>query len=77
MRFRTTVELGGRTATGIPVPDDVVDVLAAEDGARSAFDAPAYTHRKERVRWIEEAEKADTRARRVVRTVAGVTGGGP
>jgi Bacteriocin-protection, YdeI or OmpD-Associated/Domain of unknown function (DUF1905) len=27
MRFRSMVELGGRTATGIPVPDDVVTAL--------------------------------------------------
>jgi hypothetical protein len=29
MRFRSTVELGGRTATGIPVPHDVVEALGA------------------------------------------------
>jgi hypothetical protein len=29
MRFTTTVELGGQTATGLPVPDDVVAALAA------------------------------------------------
>ena len=29
MRFRSKVELGGRTATGIPVPDEVVDALGA------------------------------------------------
>jgi hypothetical protein len=29
MRFRSRVELGGRTATGIPVPDEVVDALGA------------------------------------------------
>ena len=29
MRFRSTVELGGRTATGIPVPDEVVEALGA------------------------------------------------
>jgi hypothetical protein len=29
MRFRSIVELGGRTATGIPVPDDVVAALGA------------------------------------------------
>jgi hypothetical protein len=27
MRFRSVIELGGRTATGIPVPDDVVAAL--------------------------------------------------
>ena len=29
MRFRTTVQLDGRTATGLPVPPDVVAALAA------------------------------------------------
>jgi hypothetical protein len=29
MRFRSRVELGGRTATGVPVPDDVVAALGA------------------------------------------------
>jgi antitoxin component of MazEF toxin-antitoxin module len=29
MRFRTTVELGGRTATGMRVPDEVVEALGA------------------------------------------------
>jgi hypothetical protein len=29
MRFTTTVELGGQTATGLPVPDDVVAALGA------------------------------------------------
>jgi antitoxin component of MazEF toxin-antitoxin module len=29
MRFRTTVELGGRTATGMRVPPEVVEALGA------------------------------------------------
>lgn len=29
MRFLSTVELGGKTATGIPVPDDVVTTLGS------------------------------------------------
>ncbi len=29
MKFRSEVELGGKTATGIPVPEDVVDKLGA------------------------------------------------
>jgi hypothetical protein len=29
MRFRATLVLGGKTATGIPVPDEVVDSLGA------------------------------------------------
>lgn len=29
MEFRATIELGGKTATGIPVPDDIVTGLGA------------------------------------------------
>lgn len=29
MRFRTTIELGGKTATGFPVPDDVIAGLGS------------------------------------------------
>jgi hypothetical protein len=29
MKFRTTVELGGKSATGLQVPDDVVSALAS------------------------------------------------
>ena len=144
MDFRATVILGGKTATGIQVPDDVVEALgpskrppvvvtvggytyrttvapmagafwiplaaehreaagveasqevdvhieldtsprevpvpddlaAALDGPlRATFDALAYSHRKEWVRWIEEAKKAETRRTRVERTVAALREG--
>jgi len=146
MRFRTTVELGGRTATGFQVPDDVVDALgggrrpavritigthayrttvasrggrflvplsaenraaagvAAGDeidveilldtaprevdlpddlvgalggdpAARDFFDGLAYTHRKEWVRWIEEAKRPATRSNRIAETVAALHAG--
>ena len=144
MKFRTIVELGGKTATGLPVPDDVVaqlgagkrapvrvtigghtyrttvasmggrflvplsaenrtaagvaagddvDVDIALDDAprevtvpddlaaaldpktRAIFDALSYTHRKEWVRWVEEAKKAETRTTRVAKTVEGLRAG--
>lgn len=146
MRFRTTVELGGKTATGLQVPDDVVaalgsgrrpavrvtvgghtyrttvasmgghflvplsaenrtaagvaagdevdvelvpddqpreveappDLLAAlatDAPARTTFDALAPSHRKEWVRWIEEAKRAETRTARVERAVVSLHDG--
>ncbi len=146
MRFRATVELGGKTATGIEVPQDVVaalgsgnrppvtvtigghtyrttvarmsgrfliplsaenrtaagvaagdqvdvdiamdsgprevtvpgDLAAAlerDDTARATFDGLSYTHRKEWVRWIEEAKKPDTRATRLAKTVESLRAG--
>jgi hypothetical protein len=144
MRFESTVELGGKTATGIPVPDEVlaglgeskrppvtvslngytyrttavrmggrflvplsaehreaagvaagdtvtVDIevdsaprevtlpadleAAMDDAARTAYDGLSHTHRKEWVRWVEEAKKPETRAARVAKTVAGLREG--
>jgi hypothetical protein len=138
MEFRTTVELGGKTATGLRVPDDVIESLGAgkrppvhitvgnysyrttvapmgvafyvplaaehreaagvrageevdvrieldsaprevpvpddlstamDDLVRRTFDGLAYSHRKEWVRWVEEAKKPETRAARVTKTV--------
>ena len=140
MKFQTTVELGGKTATGLVVPDEVVaalgpgrrpavivkiagysyrttvasmggrflvplsaphreaagvsagdhvevdveldhqprDVsvpadlsraLAPDDAAQQFFDGLAYSHRKEWVRWIEDAKKPETRTSRIAATV--------
>lgn len=144
MRFESVVELGGKTATGIPVPDDVVEALgsgkrppvtisvnghtyrttavrmggryfvplsaenreaagvsagdeitveiendtaprevalpedlasAMDDAARAAYDGLAFTHRKEWVRWVEEAKRPETRATRIEKTVAALREG--
>ena len=144
MDFRATVILGGKTATGIEVPADVVEALgagkrppvvvtvgdytyrttvapmggafwiplaaehreaagvradedvdvqivldtapregavpddraAAFDGAvRAQFDALAYSHRKEWVRWVDEAKKPETRAARIEKTVESLRAG--
>jgi antitoxin component of MazEF toxin-antitoxin module len=144
MRFESTVELGGKTATGIQVPDEVIEALgtskrppvtitingytyrttavrmggafyvplaaenreaagvaagdaitvdiendtaprevtlpddlaaAMDDAARTAYDGLSYTHRKEWVRWVEEAKRPETRASRIEKTVAGLREG--
>lgn len=140
MRFRTTIELGGKTATGFSVPDEVVaalgagkrpavrvtvgqhtyrttiapmggrflvplsaenraaagvvagdevdvriefddnardvavpvdlaDALALDQQARDFFQTLAYSHRKEWVRWIEDAKKPETRTIRLTATL--------
>jgi hypothetical protein len=53
----------------IEVPDDLSTALAADPGAQAAFGALSYTHRKEYVRWVEEAKKEETRAQRIAKTV--------
>ena len=144
MEFRATVVLGGKTATGIQVPDDVVEKLgsgkrppvvvrigdytyrttvapmggdfwiplaaehreaagvqaeqevdvsieldtaprevplpddlsaAMDDAARAAFDGLAPSHRKEWVRWVEEAKKPETRRARIEKTVESLRAG--
>ncbi len=146
MRFQALVELGGKTATGLAVPDDIVAALGTskrptvrvtvgahtyrttvasmggrflvplnadnraaagvsagdevdvdiepddeprevdlpaelaaalvqDATAQAYFDQLAYTHRKEWVRWIEEAKKAETRAARITKTVASLRAG--
>jgi hypothetical protein len=144
MEFRTKVVLGGATATGLQVPDDVVEGLgagkrppvqvtvgghtyrttvapmggaywvplaaehrqaagvAADDEvdvrieldtaprevvlpedlanamdptARTAFDALAYSHQKEWVRWVQEAKRPETRATRIGKTVESLRAG--
>ncbi|MEP6642698.1 MAG: YdeI/OmpD-associated family protein [Gaiellales bacterium] len=146
MRFHTTIELGGKTATGFEVPDEVVaalgpgqrpavlvtigghsyrstvarmggrylvplsaehrvaagvaagddvevdleadtaprevstppdlaDALRGDDTARAYFDGLAYSHRKEWVRWIEEAKKPETRSKRLAATVEALRAG--
>ncbi len=81
-----SVEQSCRTspaATGLVIPDEVVNALAsgkrtpadlsaalaADVEARQFFDALAYSRRKEWVRWIEEAKRAETRSTRIAKAV--------
>jgi hypothetical protein len=52
----------------VDVPKALADVLAA-GGVRDTFDALSFTHRREYVRWIEEAKREDTRERRLAKAV--------
>jgi hypothetical protein len=53
----------------IEMPEDLARVLRKDRAARQAFEGLSYTHRKEYVRWVEEAKKPETRQRRVERTI--------
>jgi hypothetical protein len=52
----------------VAVPKDLAAELKAA-GVAQAFAAMSYTQRKEHVRSIEEAKAAETRARRIAKTV--------
>jgi len=45
MRFRTTVELGGKTATGMRVPDDVIEGLGSHKRPPVRVTINGYTYR--------------------------------
>ncbi len=53
----------------VEIPGDLAQALAAA-GLTDAFAALAYSHRREHVRAIEEAKKAETRARRIEKCLA-------
>jgi len=59
----------------VEVPADLAAALEQDDTARANFEGMAYTHRKEWVRWIEEAMKAETRATRLAKTVESLHAG--
>lgn len=52
----------------VKVPKDFAAALR-KAGARAAFDALSFTHRKEHVRAIEEAKAPETRLRRIEKAV--------
>jgi hypothetical protein len=64
-----TLELDTEPRT-VEVPDDLAAALAEKPGARAAFDALAYSARKEFVRQVNEAKAAETRQRRIANIVA-------
>jgi hypothetical protein len=60
----------------VDVPEDLEAALDAEPGARVAFDAASFSHRREWVEWVEEAKRAETRSRRARGVVEQVLAGG-
>jgi hypothetical protein len=57
----------------VPLPDDLA--AAFGDDVRTKFDGLAFSHRKEWVRWVEEAKKPETRATRIEKTVESLRAG--
>lgn len=45
MKFRATVELGGKTATGIPVPDQIVEALGSGNRPAVSVTIGKHTYR--------------------------------
>ncbi len=62
-----------REPRAVDVPQDLTSALEAAPAARAAFDSLGLSHKKEYVRWIEEAKKAETRDRRINETITRLT----
>lgn len=61
------LDLAPRT---VALPDDLIVALAAKSGAQQAFEALAFSKRKEYVRQVEDAKTPATRERRIAGIVA-------
>jgi uncharacterized protein YdeI (YjbR/CyaY-like superfamily) len=68
-----------RTAApaGVEVPEALAAALAAHPAALAAFEAMTASRRREYARWIEDAKREETRARRVATAVEWIAEGKP
>lgn len=53
----------------VELPDDLAHALAAIPGARAAWDALSFTHRREHVEAITEAKRPETRTKRLHKAI--------
>ena len=53
----------------VEVPADLAAAMAAEPAVSAFFERLAPSHRKEWVRWVTEAKKAETRSTRITKAV--------
>ncbi|WP_241277887.1 MULTISPECIES: YdeI/OmpD-associated family protein [Chryseobacterium] len=51
------------------IAEDIALVFNENPEAKVLFDKMSYTHRKEYIRWIEEAKKPETRENRKVKMI--------
>jgi len=58
-----------REPRSLQLPTDLARALAAEPAAQARFASLALSHQREYLRWIEEAKKPETRARRIAETL--------
>jgi hypothetical protein len=66
-----TLDTAPRT---VEIPDDLKAALDASPTAAAAWQKLSYTHRKEHVRSVLDAKKAETRTRRIAAAIAKLEG---
>lgn len=57
----------------LTVPAELKRVFKSDKEAKSAFEKLSYSHQKEYITWINDAKKAETRMRRISKTVEMLT----
>jgi hypothetical protein len=62
------------TPRSVEIPDDLQAALDASPAAATAWSTLSYTHRKEHVRSVLDAKKAETRTRRIAAAIAKLEG---
>ncbi len=63
---RVTIEVERDEAPReVEVPDELAQALAQDRVARTVYEGLSFTHRKEYARWVAEAKRPETKARRV------------
>ena len=60
----------------VVVPADLALALAADPAAATAFEKLSYSNRRRHVLGVEDAKTAETRQRRIAKTVATLSGSG-
>ncbi len=68
-KVEVTLELDAEPRT-VDVPGDLANALSQQAGALAAFEALAFSKRKEFVRQVNEAKAQETRERRIAKIVA-------
>lgn len=68
-QVQVTLELDLEPRT-VEIPPDLATALEESGGARAAFDALAFSKRKEFVRQVQDAKTQETRQRRIAGIVA-------
>ncbi|KIC61721.1 YdeI/OmpD-associated family protein [Chryseobacterium taiwanense] len=53
----------------VEIADDIALVFTQNQEVKTLFDNMSYTHRKEYIRWIEEAKKPETRENRKLKMI--------
>ncbi|WP_213277641.1 YdeI/OmpD-associated family protein [Chryseobacterium indologenes] len=53
----------------VEIAEDIVSVFNENPEAKTLFDKMSYTHKKEYIRWIEEAKKPQTRENRKIKMI--------